>query len=69
MAQRWPEIATERRAVIETRTAEGETCTLIALRQMNGQLGLYFHGGMRSSAMLPPATFTRLVEALTRLST
>lgn len=69
MAQRWPEIATERRAVIETYTAEGETCTLIALRQLNGQLGLYFHGGVRSSAMLPPATYTQLLEALTRLGT
>lgn len=65
---RWPEIVTARRAVIETRTAEGEPRTLIAVRDPDGQLGLYYHGGFRSSAMLPPPVYDKLIAALTRLT-
>lgn len=65
---RWPEIVTDRREVIKTRTADGELCTLIALRESNGQLGLYYHGGFKSSAMLPPPVYEQLITALTRLT-
>lgn len=66
--QRWPEIVTDRREVIEARTADGEACTLIALRQRDGQFGLYYHGAIHSSAMLPPSVFAKLISALTRLA-
>lgn len=65
--RRWPETVTARREVIETRTAEGEACTLIVLRDPDGQLGLYYHGGLRSSAMLPPPIYEQLVAALARM--
>ena len=52
--QDWPEIVTERRETIASRTAEGAECTLIALRRRDGQLGLYLHGRIRCSVMLPP---------------
>lgn len=66
--QHWPEIVTERREVIEARTADGEACTLIALRQQDGRFGLYYHGALRSSAMLPPPVYAKLISALTRLA-
>ena len=65
--QDWPEIVTERRETIATRTAEGTECTLIALRRRDGQLGLYLHGGIRCSVMLPPPVHAKLVAALARL--
>ncbi|HEU0088850.1 MAG TPA: hypothetical protein VFQ77_14590 [Pseudonocardiaceae bacterium] len=65
---RWPEIVEERRAVIDARTAEGETCTLIAVRHTDGQLGLYYHGAIRTSAMLPPPVYEKLITSLTRLT-
>lgn len=65
---RWPELVAARREVIKTRTADGELCTLIALREPNGQFGLYYHGGFRSSAMLPPSVYEQLLAALTRLT-
>ena len=63
---RWPEIVTERRETIATRTAEGAECTLIALRRRDGQLGLYLHGGIRCSVLLPPPVHAKLVAALAR---
>ncbi len=65
---RWPEIVTERREKIATHTAEGAECTLIALRRRDGQLGLYLHGGIRCSVVLPPPVHAQLVAALTRLA-
>lgn len=65
--RRWPEIVAARREVIETRTAEGEACTLIAVRETDGRLGLYYHGGMRASAMLPPPVYDEFIAALARL--
>ena len=38
-AHDWPEIVTERRETIATRTAEGTKCTLIALRQAGWTTG------------------------------
>lgn len=64
----WPEILTARRAVIDTHTTEGETCILIAVRHQDGRFGLYYHGGMRASAMLPPLVYDKLIAALTRLA-
>lgn len=64
----WPEILTQRREVIDTHTADGETCTLIAVRHQDGRLGLYYHGGMRASAMLPPPVYDKLIAALARLT-
>ena len=46
--------------MIDTRTAEAETRTLIAVRHQDGRLGLYYHGAMHSSEMLPPPCTTRL---------
>jgi hypothetical protein len=66
--QDWPEIVTERRETIATRTAEGTECTLIALRRRDGQLGLYLHGGIRCSVLLPPPVHAKLVAALARLA-
>ncbi|MGH3937771.1 MAG: hypothetical protein ACRDTG_03925 [Pseudonocardiaceae bacterium] len=66
--RQWPEIVTQRRAVIDTHTAEGETCTLIAVRHPNGQLGVYYHGSIRTSAMLPPPVYEKFIAALTRLT-
>ncbi len=66
--RRWPEILTARREVIETHTAEGEACTLLAVRDPDGRLGLYYHGGIRASAMLPPPVYEQLVAALSRLT-
>ncbi len=66
--QRWPAVVAERRAVIEARTTEGGPCTLLVVRQPDGQLGLYFHGTIRCSAMLPPAVHAEVVAALTRLA-
>ncbi|MDQ3152692.1 MAG: hypothetical protein M3R63_13555 [Actinomycetota bacterium] len=67
-SHRWPETITERREVIAVRTAEGAECTLVAVRRTDGQLGLYFHGGIRCSAMLPPPVYAELVTALARLA-
>lgn len=64
----WPEIVTDRHEVIEARTADGETCTLIVLRGRDGRFGLYFHGALRSSAMLPLSVYAKLISALTRLA-
>ena len=66
--QDWPETVTERREKIATHTAEGAECTLIALRRRDGQLGLYLHGGIRCSVVLPPPVHAQLVAALTRLA-
>ncbi|MGH3916115.1 MAG: hypothetical protein ACRDTC_22310 [Pseudonocardiaceae bacterium] len=68
MTRQWPEIVTQRRAVIDTHTAEGETCTLIAVRHPNGRLGLYYHGSTRSSARLPLPVYDKLIAARTRLT-
>lgn len=68
ISQRWPTVAMERRAAIAARTTEGATCTLLVIRHPDGQLGLYFHGTIRCSAMLPPAVHAEVVAALIRLA-
>lgn len=61
--QRWPAIAERRRAVVATRTATGEPCTLIVERDESGLI-VSFHGALRTTAAPDPQELDELVEAL-----
>ncbi|MDP8930613.1 MAG: hypothetical protein M3O70_19115 [Actinomycetota bacterium] len=61
--QRWPAIAERRRAVVCTRTASGEPCTLVVERDDSGLI-LSFHGAMRTTAASDPLEAKALIEAL-----
>ncbi len=50
----WPAVAEQRRYVIESRTANGEPCTVIVERQPEGPLLVSFHGAMRTTAAPDP---------------
>ena len=60
----WPAVAEQRRYVIESRTANGEPCTVIVERQPEGPLLVSFHGAMRTTAAPDPVEATELIEAL-----
>ena len=59
----WPVIAERRRAVVCTRTATGEPCTLIVERDDSGLI-LSFHGAMRTTAAPDPVEAAELIDAL-----
>ena len=62
--QPWPPVAERRRAVVNTRTASGEECTIIVERQVDGPLIVSFHGAMRTTAAPDPTELDELVAAL-----
>ena len=61
--QRWPQIAERRRAVVKTRTADGQPCTLIVERDESGLI-LSFHGALRTTAAPSPEELAELMDAL-----
>lgn len=61
--QRWPAVAERRRAVIVSRTATGEACTLIVERDDSGLI-LSFHGALRTTAAPSPEEAGELIDAL-----
>lgn len=62
--KRWPPIAERRRAVIASRTATGEPCTLIVERQPDGPLLVSFHGAWHTTAAPCPDELAALLDAL-----
>ncbi len=60
----WPAIAERRRVVVCTRTANGEPCTIIVVRQPDGPLFVSFHGAWKTTAAPDPVEATDLIEAL-----
>lgn len=62
----WPAVAERVRNVIETRTASGETCTVIVEREADGPLLVSFHGAWHTTAAPCRDEATALIKALQR---
>ncbi len=61
--QHWPAVAERCRSVVETRTANGQPCTIIIERDDSGLI-LSFHGAIRATAAPDPVEARALIEAL-----
>ena len=66
--RRWPQIATERREVIEARTRAGGVCTMILWRNAEDGLVISLDATNRCSVALSPDTHDALLDALRRLA-
>ncbi len=62
--RRWPAVAEQRRSVIESRTANGEACTVVVVRQPDGPLLVSFHGAWKTTMAPDPQEAGELIEAL-----
>ncbi len=62
--QRWPAIPECRRALVESHSAAGETCTIIVERQPHGPLLVSLHGAWQTTVAPCPEELAGLVEAL-----
>ncbi len=60
----WPAVTEQHRAVIESRTASGEACTVVVVRQPDGPLIVSFHGAWKTTMAPDPEETTELIEAL-----
>ncbi len=66
--RRWPQIATERREVIEARTRAGGACTMICWRNAEDGLVISLDSTNQCAVALSPDELDRLLGALHRLS-
>ncbi len=54
----------QHRSVIESRTANGEACTVVVVRQPDGPLIVSFHGAWKTTMAPDPDELLELLEAL-----